>query len=225
MYSNNGIDTHLTQTQRQVMLGGLLGDLCIIRRKPTHNAYIAITHSMKQIEYVEWKYNILKNIAVSPPVPYVVRVMGKEYNTVELHTRRLPCITEIYNLMGAREITHRWLDEITEPIAIAVWYMDDGCCYKIKNGYAMEFSTGHRNQNELDLLTSWMHDVFGLDGVKSYIPPTRPTATVLKIHRKQDARKFEEIIRPYIIPSMQYKLPTFRLGISRAGPMPSGSSL
>jgi len=194
-------DIPLTHTQRQVLLGSLLGDACIVKRKQNHNARVEWGHSIKQRDYVEWKYNILKDVIPSAPKSYTPF-------SIEIYTRMIPCITEIYDLMGSREITQRWLDEITDPIALAVWYMDDGNCSKNKgNGYVITFSTGNRELYELELLKSWMNDRFELDCVGIYIPKKKPIATKLKIWSDRTIRKFEELVRPHIIPSMQYKLP------------------
>jgi len=203
-------DPGLTPIQRQVILGSLLGDACIMRVKPTHNAYIQMAHSIKQREYVEWKYNILKNIVSTPPKMIKNRGFGAGHMMVRFCTRSLPCITEIHDIIGSREITPQWMSEIADPIALAVWYQDDGSlwkCTNAKSSYVITFHTGDRDQTELKLLKSWMIDRFGLDHIAIYIPPKQPTATRLQIYADKTVRKFEKLVRPYIIPSMQYKLP------------------
>ena len=204
-----------------MILGSLLGDASIGKplgeQYQKANARIQLVHSIKQKPYVEWKYEILKNIVLAPPSIRSV-MSGKnrgfikdEYMAFGFATRCLPCVTEIFNLMGTREITQKWLDEITDPIALAVWYMDDGCLavdrkYE-KLRYSIRFCVGDRNLHELELLKSWMNTRFGLDYVRIYIPPNRPTKRELQILHFQTVKKFENIVRPHILPSMQYKMP------------------
>jgi len=202
----------LTRDQRQIILGSALGDACVYKPETSRNAYVLMKHSIKQREYVEWKYNILKNLVVSPPKYMKSKPhprTGKEYESISFKTRQIPCITEIHDLMGTREITQLWLDEITDPIALAVWYMDDGSCYRVPNkkSYVVSFHTGNRTFAELELLKSWMNNQFGLDHVGAYIPPNGRTCTVMRIWSDQTIRKLEDLVRPYVIPSMQYKLP------------------
>ena len=57
----------LTQIQKSLIIGTLLGDgysRIIPKRK---NALLEVNHSFAQKEYVDWKYEILKNISGSPP--------------------------------------------------------------------------------------------------------------------------------------------------------------
>lgn len=57
----------LSEEQKQVILGCLLGDGYM--RKKT-NAHLQITHSVKQSEYVDWKYKIFKDLVLTPPKQY-----------------------------------------------------------------------------------------------------------------------------------------------------------
>src|SRR3989344_5572061 len=57
----------LTQEQRSLVIGTLLGDgyLRIIPKR--RDALLEINHSFTQKEYVDWKYKVLKSISASPP--------------------------------------------------------------------------------------------------------------------------------------------------------------
>ncbi len=204
-------DIPLTNLQRQMLLGSLLGDACVWRAKPTFNSYIKIDHSARQKEYVWWKYEMLKNIVSAPPRECNTSGNSFEGNfrACRFATRSLPCITELHELVGKKkEITQKWLDEINHPIALATWLMDDGCCSPNgPYGYRIKFCTGNRNAEELELLQSWLAEWIGIDAVIIYIPNGFPNKTELKIHRNAAVRSLEELVRPYLIPSMQYKLP------------------
>lgn len=57
----------LSKVQKQVILGSILGDGYM--RKKT-NAHLQITHSYIQKEYVDWKYEILKDLVLTKPSVY-----------------------------------------------------------------------------------------------------------------------------------------------------------
>ena len=204
-------DIPLTHLQRQMLLGSLLGDACVWREKPTFNSYIKMDHSATQKEYVWWKYEMIKNIVRTPPRECAVsgHSFGTGFRACRFSTRSLPCITELHELVGKeKRITRAWLDQIDHPIALATWLMDDGCCWKNSlNGYCIKFCTGNRTLDELETLQGWMMEWLDSDRIGIYIPTKFPNKTELKICNDQTVRTFENYVRPYIIPSMEYKLP------------------
>jgi hypothetical protein len=57
----------LTQFQKDIIIGCVLGDGYLRIFPGRKNALLEINHSVKAKYYVEWKYSILKNIAGAPP--------------------------------------------------------------------------------------------------------------------------------------------------------------
>src|SRR5918996_193384 len=54
----------LSEVQREIIVGTLLGDGAMRCRT---NALLEINHSVRQIDYVEWKYRQLIDLVVTPP--------------------------------------------------------------------------------------------------------------------------------------------------------------
>ena len=54
----------LSERQTSIIVGCLLGDGAM---RCKNNALLEINHSFKQRTYVDWKYQQLKNIVISPP--------------------------------------------------------------------------------------------------------------------------------------------------------------
>ena len=52
----------LTQFQKSIIIGSILGDGYLRIISGRNNAFLEINHSIKQKEYVDWKYLNLKNI-------------------------------------------------------------------------------------------------------------------------------------------------------------------
>ena len=81
----------LSEIQQQLILGCVLGDGYL--RKKT-NAHLQITHSVKQKEYVDWKYQILKDIVITPPKTYRGNADRIGYR---FFTRSIPELTVQFN--------------------------------------------------------------------------------------------------------------------------------
>ena len=121
----------LTQLQRSLIIGSLLGDGYIRRLKGRKDAFLEINHSFKQRDYVDWKCEVLKSIVISPPK---IRKGNGNRIAYRFFTKQHPEITELFNLFykkGKKIIP----DIEFDSTAIAVWYMDDGSKCGTSNYY------------------------------------------------------------------------------------------
>lgn len=158
------------------------------------NAHLQITHSINQKEYVDWMYSVLKNCVLTQPKLY--KGNGKRIG-YRFFTRSLPCFTDIYHqfYLNNRKTIPPNL-KLDEQI-MAVWYMDDGSlCDK-----SCYLNTQQFLEQEQLLLSRLLLRDFGLtakrDKDKQYYR--------LRFNVKE-SKKFVDLIRPYIIPSMAYKV-------------------
>ncbi len=74
----------LSKVQKQLILGSVLGDGYMRKKTNTH---LQISHSIKQKEYVDWKFHILKNLVISAPKVFNGNAGRVGYRFV---TRNLP---------------------------------------------------------------------------------------------------------------------------------------
>jgi hypothetical protein len=110
----------LSEVQQNIILGCVLGDGYM--RKKT-NAHLQITHSLKQKEYVDWKYGELKNIVLTPPKSY--KGNGKRVG-YRFFTRSLPSLTRIHDDFYHDRVKRVPSNIVLKPLTLAVWFMDDG---------------------------------------------------------------------------------------------------
>lgn len=105
--------------------------------------------------------------------------------------------TQIYNVLyinKCKTIYQKYLDLINHPIALAYWFMDDGT----NRG---TFATNCFSEQEVNLLVTWLKEKWGIIATK------QKNLTQFVIHISAKSRKlFENLIKPYVIPSMEYKL-------------------
>ena len=127
----------LTQFQRSIIIGSVLGDgyLRIVPKRK--NAFLEINHSFNQKECIDWKYLALKNISASPPK---MRKGNGKRMAYRFHTKQSSVLATIYRRFyqnGKKTIPQ---NIILDPISLAVWFMDDGSkCGKF-DVYLTEYS-------------------------------------------------------------------------------------
>ena len=206
----------ITDLQKQMIFGSLLGDMCIWKQRSGVRCRMArpelrISHSTKQRDYVMWKYEILKNIARKEPYEFIQKTgFGAGFGSCRFETRSLNCLEPIYSVVigkdGKKHVTQEWLDQITNPIALATWYMDDGSKgsgFRIKPWFAMGLAT----EQEVNIVQEWLRNTWGIEtnynrATGYYNDNTYAILSITLGYRE----KFIQLIKPYIIPTMEYKI-------------------
>ncbi len=110
----------LTEAQRQIIAGCLLGDGTL--SWSGHHHRVRIEHEAKQKVYVDWKFSKFKSHCLSNP-QYVPRHQSWRFGAVGLPELSL-WRTEWFP-QSKKEFPESWIEKI-EPIALAIWFMDDG---------------------------------------------------------------------------------------------------
>lgn len=103
------------------MVGLLLSDGYITHSIRSKNGYLSLTQSLSHLYYIYFVYNILSHYCARYPVCRERHRFGKSRFNLEIHTRSMPCITELYNLFYVNKtkiIKFSIYNELT-PIALA----------------------------------------------------------------------------------------------------------
>lgn len=197
----------LTEKQRQLIIGSLLGDGTMYIPKKGRNANFKVEQGLKQKEFVEWKYTILRNwVFTEPKISFRYKENREKYaKSWWFRTLSHPLLTEIHNKFYQGEshrnrtkIIPRDLGKDLTPFSLAVLIMDDGSYSKKK----IDISTYTFSLSDIIFLQQLLKDKFDLesnyyrDRDKGYRMYFRKTMTDELIR----------IIYPFIIPSMQYKI-------------------
>jgi hypothetical protein len=192
----------MTDRQKQILTGMLLGDAHLERQRGAVSARIKIEHSMAQSAYVDWKFNEWREWVRTPPK---VRRKRNRLGTVSLnigfttlsHLALEEFRTRFY--VNRRKVVPPDL-ELT-PMSMAVWFMDDGS-RKSSQCRGLYLNTQSFTASEVELLQTVIRRDVGVetsvrqqrDGLQIYVPS--PSAT-----------KMGSFISKEILPSMRYKLP------------------
>ncbi len=112
----------LSAVQRQVILGGLLGDGALNAKRAAVTPQYIEHHGPRQREYAAWKARALGNLGVTA---YTRRDGAASFCT-RSSAALLPYLRLCYGGPGRRKrITAEWLGQLA-PQGLAVWLMDDG---------------------------------------------------------------------------------------------------
>jgi hypothetical protein len=184
----------LTPTERQAVLGTLLGDSSIGLPNPRSlNPRLTANHSAEQRAWVEHKAALLGRLGVK-----VHEETNRGYGRmhVRMATRCLPCLEPIRRLVapgGRKLVTWEWLEAIG-PIGLAWWICDDGG----SSGRGFLLHTEGYARAEVDLIAAWFAETYGPVSVGK----KRPSLYVSREAR----RAFLPLIEAHVPASMTYKL-------------------
>jgi recombination protein RecA len=203
----------LGEQQLQVVLGALMGDGNLSpNRRDRSGTRFRMGHGAKQAEYLDWKTSLLSNVGHSRTV--------NAKGAVFADFTPLPELAELHDAVyfgdGKKHLTWEYLKSLT-PLALAVWYMDDGS-FTVRSKGVQERTAGGTGRIEIvveamspgsrDRLVKYLRDTHKLD-VKLISKGAREVSAIL--FTTAASEKFQKLVAPYVHPSMDYKLlPRFR---------------
>lgn len=118
---------NLTERQKEVLTGHLLGDGCLYRRKVTHTPYLSIDRARTDKLYSEWTACEFGNLSLPLVDRDVVDLRtGKTYRQTCYTTHRSTLFTEFYERWYPNN--KKTLPKLLTmtPLVLAVWMCDDG---------------------------------------------------------------------------------------------------
>jgi recombination protein RecA len=194
-------------------LGALMGDgnLSPNRRARTGTRF-RMGHGSKQAAYLDWKVSLLENIGHT-------RTENAK-GAVFADFTPLPELAEVHDTVyfgdGKKHLTWEYLKSLT-PLALAIWYMDDGS-FTLRSKGVQARTAGGTGRIEIvveamspgsrDRLVQYLRDTHKLD-VKLAYKGARQVSAIR--FTTEASERFQKIVAPYIHPSMDYKLlPRFR---------------
>lgn len=198
----------LTLDQKDVLIGSILGDgnLRILKQ----NAFLTISHSEKQKEYILWKYNLFRKWVLTYP-----RLEKRQYykdSNRQLISWRWSTVSHkvftyyhrLFYPQGKKLIPSSINRILVSPLTLAIWYMDDGSRKPYGKG-AFLHTQSFTLDDQLKLI-----EVLG----KNFSIDARISSAGLwkgrRLHRLYITAgsylHFRNLVLPYILPSMLYKV-------------------
>ena len=207
----------LSQKEKGLLLAICLGDGSLHKPHPkTKSVQLEIGHSIKQLEYCTYKRDLVhKILGEESRIPKIsirkIKVKNKEYETCRF-VKTCDYFLALRKLLypnGRKIITKKILNMLS-PEGLAIWYMDDGSCYfkdSPVDGHSicidLRIATDCFTSEEHDIMVDYFRNTWGIHFYKFY---SKSRNVYCLRANKEAAIKFINLIKPYIIPSMQYKI-------------------
>jgi hypothetical protein len=184
---------HLTDYQKQVIFGTLLGDgsLHLFFKERYHK--LSLEQGSTQEDYLKWKTNVLGDFTSLKPIQY------KNSTTWTSRSISHPDFTEFYHMFynEGKKIVPLNLELLT-PLAIAIWFADDGSQSKSSNQCWIFTCSFSLVDNER--LCSFFKEVYQIEPVIRHW-----SGYPLLAFNKDASLKLHDLIDEYIPSCMSYK--------------------
>ncbi len=202
----------LTFRQKKIVYGGLMGDASCMS-----SSSIRMKQSIKQKEYLLWKYNEMKE-HVSPTSLQVTADWDKRYNRMQYNIRfytyansDIEHIVQKFYCSTRKSITDDILNHI-DDLALAIWFMDDGStdwyersCWN--NRPTCTFCTDSFGLIEVQLICEAFREMWDIESTQKCVGKQKDGE--LKYRPRLDPENTQRlfgIVGPYVIPEMRYKI-------------------
>ncbi len=192
--------------QRSFILGSLLGDSCCSRFSAGSCGF-SFVHGKKQLDYLSFKARLFDACIRESIGGFVPS--KKLYHAVPSRLEEADAIHRLVYKNGRKTINQKWLDQI-DDIGLAAWYMDDGQLSRqfgknSKNASLSAFlHTEGFSYKENLLICKWLLNKWNL---KASVYSNGSRGHHYIRITSDSSKRFWDIVRPYIIKSMSYKIP------------------
>lgn len=195
----------ITERANQIIMGSLLGDGCVVRKKT--NCIFFIRHSLVQKPYLLYKYSLL--IGENLDVKYFERDNSYKLGNINGRLIKDNGYCEIRSKVN--QAFNKYRDEWYTPtkeipdsiynldaLGLSIWYMDDGTKHFPTGAY---FSTHCFNHNSQLKLQDMLLKNFNL-----HVNIHKNKDKEILYLRHKDYPLFVDIVKEYICPEMNYKI-------------------
>ena len=203
----------LNQEQKDVIVGSLLGDGNLQSFTKGKTWRYRVIQQANHKEYIQYKYKVLEPLCGTDLI--YEEVFDKRSNTYKyrysFNTRVNPCLKHYANLFyffnteTGRFVKNipKTIEQILTPHALAICYQDDGGLKWKGHGNAGRLCVEAFTQDDILRL---MKAIGSLYNIKTTIVPHNKSFRIYI--PENSALDFYELIRPYMVPCMLYKIET-----------------
>lgn len=190
----------LSSLQREIIVGLALGDGHLETSNNGRTYKLKVEHCIQQKEYIDWLYKQFQNWVRTPPKLKFKNENPFSYHFSTYSHELLRFYGELF-YSSKRKILPDIIGEIMTPLSLAIWFMDDGSLKSKRHNTYIIHTLGFR-RNELERIQEVLKSKFKIE---TRLHKQKQKYLRLYILSKS-AEKFRNIVLPYIIPSLRYKL-------------------
>ena len=193
----------LTDEEYQIILGSLLGDGYLKNgRELPDSTYLVLEHGIKQLNYLLWKGQKLRNLDSKFYQYYTFNQVKHRYATRnQVRSKSLYLLGDLGKKIYKSD--DKFIDisllETLNPLGLAIWYMDDGTYNK---GYSTLSTQSLFNTEDNNIIVDFLKSKFNIQGSVKFDINDQPYIFFLR----DQAQKLFDIIEPHMFYNMQYKI-------------------
>ena len=190
-----GMPEKFSEKTESLIYGTVMGDASVYRHGRYKYNIFSVSHSPKQLAYIEHKRNLLLELKPCP-----IKPCNDKWNTHRFYIPPHPQFDKIHSdfySSGVKEINKKVLNKLT-PEAIAWWFMDDGGIQSHHCGF--NIATCCFNLDSIKNIQEYFKETYNIEMILYNSDYNRLSIS------GQSALKFKQLIESYIIPSMLYKI-------------------
>lgn len=199
----------LSDHERAIILGSLLGDGSLKIHHGYANARFSFRHSIAQKEYFMWKAHELAALSSDKSVFLQEADGWSKKEKLRFQSQALPALTFLYHLthkQGKFLISRKWLNQL-QPLSLMIWWCDDGSI--IGNGRKGVLCTDGFDEQSVRLIARYVEVVWK---IHVHVGPIRRVRDGKNVEywrlwlSTEELKKFLRVILPYVpVPNMLYK--------------------
>jgi LAGLIDADG DNA endonuclease family len=200
----------LTDIQKEVLIGTLLGDSTIPKQQNKAGYNVKFEQTSRQQDYIWHLYELFLPFVGTPPkVRAITGGKAKDRESIWFRTYRHIAFKFYYDFfypVDTQDLSQRkkkvpkTIHKVFTPRALAYWYMDDGTWSKESNHYIL--NTQGFIYSDICILQKALKYCFNLD------TSIHKDKTFFKLYIQSQCKLlFRDLIKPYVLESFSYKLP------------------
>jgi len=192
----------LSDVQREMLVGIILGDACLETQNAGRTYRLKIEQGAAHADYVQHLYEVFREWVLSPPRSKRGQTRGVTTINLAFQTVSHDELAEFGDLFyrDRRKIVPENIGDLLTARGLAYWYMDDGSM-KSSESKGVLFNTHAYQPDEINTLIGVL-DEFGLGATQR-----RQTDGVQIYVSGRSFERFVELVDPYVIEAMRYKVP------------------
>ena len=173
------------------MIGSALGDGAFVKKTENHNTYVVFKHSEKQIGYLMWKYNFLKENGLLRDTKEVKE--HKLFGCYKTNNRQFEFSTKTFKELNQyKAASYDELLNRLDEFALAIWVLDDGnVCRRVT-----KIACGSKPKEWCMKVVEILNNDFGLSSLY-YEHPTNHIKNYITI-RARSFERLKEIVLKYV---------------------------
>lgn len=189
------------------IIGMILGDGYISKYYPKRaNSFLGCRQSKKQKEFLLYKKEQLENLGFKVSKLYdTTNKYGKSFTIMCTDKKLFNQLRLVLYPKNNKTIKRKWLNKMSAK-DLAVWYMDDGSLTKRGKSAYCSLHTNGFNKKEHDILIKYFKQKWNINPTLRVVKRKDRNQSFFLTFSVEETKKFLDIVRPYVIKSMFYKV-------------------